>query len=239
MTRKFTFIKLSILTLSLCGILTAAKADGPYPVYLTQKGTVTLGLKAPLAGNTAVWTEDGTPVTPNADGSININASGKSVGVHTYNVHLVSPNTCDGEVTEYQVYILPTPAVTLATKGPTLYCTNADNPLAVLEATATAAALPAGVEYKFIWEGTLSGTTKPAGEWGEIAGSTATTSTFHFTTTEVGTFNLKVKVEYALSAGSTSVLRSDATTYAAMVSNTKSVEVAPQPAKPEIVIVSN
>lgn len=232
-------IKFSFLTLFLCGVLTSAMAAAPYPVYMTQQGKVTLGLKTPLnTGEEAIWTADGASVTPNADGSYTIDATGKAVGVHTYKVFLKSPSLCNGDVLEYEVYILPTPTVEL-TASSNLYCTNAETPLSELTATATAAPLPAGVEYKFIWEGTLAGTTKnPADEWGELAASTATSSTFKFTTTEVGTFDLKVKVEYSLPAGSTSVLRSDAATYGSMVSAPQSIVVAPKPATPEIIVVA-
>lgn len=241
MTPKFTSFKFTILTFFLCGILTTAKAAGPYPVYLTQKGKVTLGFQTALkSGETAVWTEDGNPVTSNLNGSYSIDADGKSVGVHTYKVHLVSPDPalCKGDVVEYQVYILPTPTVKL-TASSNLYCTNAETRLSELTATATADPLPDGIKYNFIWEGTLGATTQnPADGWGALGTPAATSSTFNFTSAGVGTYSLKVKVEYVVTDPTKSVLRTDANTYAAMVTEAQSIVVSPMPATPEIIVVA-
>lgn len=239
MKPTFTLIRFSILTLILAMVMPAKAAD-PYPVYLTEGGSVTLALATSLkTGEKAVWTENGVPLTSAADGSYTVPA-GQSVGIHTYKVHVVSasPALCDGEVLDYEIYVLPKTTVTLNEASVKLYCENAVNPESVFEATAIPAdVLPPGVTYSYTWEGTNGGSTlDPNTAWGSsVVSADSQKSTFTFTNKVVGTYALKVKVEYVVPG--TSKLKTEADILTKMTSAAQSVEVSPMPSKPAIIVM--
>jgi hypothetical protein len=237
MTPKFTFLKASFFGLLLFSFLSASAEI--YPVYLTEGGTVTLALKTPLnPGEKAVWAENGTPLASAADGSYTIPA-GQTVGIHTYSVHLVSPDPtlCNGDVLEYKVYVLPQTTITLSDASTPLYCENAGTTSTFTATAQVSPALPEGVSYTYLWEGTKDGSSvTDVSSWGQYStAADAMSSTFSFNNITVGKYELIAKLNYVVPAGS--ILRSSDGKGDIRTSSPKPVEVAPKPITPSIIVM--
>ena len=128
MKTKLTTLRLIVILALMLPISAFAKS---YPLYLCGTGTATL--EPAIAGiaptDQVIWVDvtGGSNTTLKTGSGTDMNftiPTGLSVGEHIYRVHSVSasPNSCTGDYTEFQFYVLPPITVGLSTPTNANYC---------------------------------------------------------------------------------------------------------------------
>ncbi|RZK75433.1 MAG: hypothetical protein EOO92_16220 [Pedobacter sp.] len=245
---KATFIK-SILAafIIIMSVNAKSKAQTYYPVYLCDGGTAILhtpeesGL---VIGDKVHWYLEGVEVDVKSyDGTANttdlITANNLTHGVHNYTSRIESIAGCLGDLSDpFQVYQLPTKTLAL-TKSIASYCGSDSNLSSVITATTTPAeALPAGIEYSYVWSATKNGTdVSPISTIGIDLASKTGLNTFTLNTTDHGTYVFNATVKYVITAPNTGILKSgDAKGCEVATTTPQTVTVTPKPVKPTIVV---
>jgi len=245
---KTTFIK-SILAafIIILGINAKSKAQTYYPVYLCGGGTATLHTpeESTLAnGDKVHWYLEGVEVDVKTfNGTANVTnyvtPNNLTAGVHNYTTKIESVAGCWGDLSDpFQVYQLPSKTLALTSSNAT-YCGSDATLNSVITATTTPAqALPAGIEYAYVWSATKNGTAvTPLSGIGSDDASKTDVNKFTLTTTGAGTYVLNATVVYVKTAANTGVIKSgDSKGCEVAATATSTVTVTPKPVKPTIII---
>ncbi|SDF78059.1 hypothetical protein SAMN05421827_101522 [Pedobacter terrae] len=246
---KTTFIK-SIFAAFIILLSVNAKSEAQtyYPVYLCDGGTATLHTPEEStlsAGDKVHWYLEGTEVaTKTFNGTANetnyVTPNNLATGVHNYTSMIESSAGCFGEVSApFQVYQLPGKTLAL-TANNTSYCGENSSLSSIITATATTPgqALPAGIEYAYVWSATKDGTNvNPLSGIGADDGSKTDVNKFTLNTTVAGTYVFNATVKYVLTTANTGVLKSgDNRGCEVTATAPQTVTVTPKPVKPTIVI---
>lgn len=224
-----------------------SKAQTYYPVYLCDGGTATLHTpeESTLSnGDKVHWYLEGTEVavktfTGTANETDYVTPNNLANGVHNYTSKIESAAGCWGDLSDpFQVYQLPSKTLALVTNNAS-YCGSDASLSAVITATTTPAqALPAGIEYAYVWSATKDGTNvSPLSGIGADDASTTTVNKFTLNTTGAGTYVLNATVKYVKTAANTGVLKSgDNKGCEVTATATQTVTVTPKPVKPTIIV---
>lgn len=245
---KRTFIK-SLLAafLLVFSLSTKSEAQTYYPVYLCDGGTATLRTpeESTLAnGDKVHWYLEGVEVAVNTfNGTANstnyVTPNNLTAGVHNYTSRIESAANCWGDLSDpFQVYQLPGKTLALVANNAT-YCGSDPSLKSEITATTTPAqALPAGIEYEYVWSATKNGTNvTPLSGIGSDNGSKTNVNIFTLNTTGAGTYVLNATVKYVKTAANTGVIKSgDNKGCEVTATATQTVTVTPKPVKPTIVI---
>jgi hypothetical protein len=245
---KTTLIK-SILAafIIILSLSVESKAQTYYPVYLCDGGTATLHTPEEstlLNGDKVHWYLEGTEVavktfTGTANETNYITPNNHTAGVHNYTSKIESAAGCWGDLSDpFQVYQLPSKTLALGTNNAS-YCGSDASLSSVITATATPGqALPAGIEYGYVWSATKNGTNvTPLSGIGSDDASKTAVNKFTLTTTGAGTYVFSATVKYLLTAANTGVLKSgDNKGCEVTATATQTVTVTPKPVKPTIII---
>ena len=245
---KATFFK-SILAafIIILSVSAKSKAQTYYPVYLCDGGTATLHTpeESTLSnGDKVHWYLEGTEVdvktfTGTANETNYVTPSNLAPGVHNYTSKIESAAGCLGDLSDpFQVYQLPSKTLALVANNAS-YCGSDASLSSVITATTTPAqALPAGIEYGYVWSATKNGTNvSPLSGIGSDDGSKTDVNKFTLNTTGAGTYVFNATVKYVKTAANTGVLKSgDNNGCVVTATATQTVTVTPKPVKPTIII---
>ena len=246
---KATFIK-SILAafIIIMSVNAKSKAQTYYPVYLCDGGTATLHTPEEstlVTGDKVYWYKEGIQVAMiSYNGTANhtdyLTPTTLTAGVHNYTSRIESAAGCWGDMSEpFQVYKLPSKTLVLTTNNAS-YCGSDSNLSSVITATTTPAeALPAGIEYSYVWTATKNATAVTTiSTIGIDLASKTGLNTFTLNTTDHGTYVFNAVVKYVKTAANTGgVIKSgDAKGCEVTATATQMVTVTPKPVKPTIVV---
>lgn len=245
---KATFIKSIVAAfIIILGANAKSKAQTYYPVYLCDGGTATLHTPEENTltnGDKVHWYLGATEVavktyTGTANETNYVTPSNLSAGVHSYTSKIESVAGCWGDLSDpFQVYQLPSKTMSLTANNAS-YCGGDASLSAVITATTTPAqALPAGIEYQYVWSATKNGTNvSPLSGIGSDDLSKTDVNKFTLTTTGAGTYVFNATVSYIKTAANTGVLKSgDNKGCEVAATATQTVTVTPKPVKPTIII---
>lgn len=222
-----------------------------YNLYLCDDATAKLRPQQEsslVAGDKVHWFLDGlavgSPITyTGTTGSTDLNVPANlTVGLHKYTTAIESKDGCLGPQSDaFEVFKLPNKTLTLSAPTLSSYCEDASGSTTSSQIVATAApasGLPDGVEYAYTWSATKDGSNVGViTTIGSSNGSTGTTNTFTLNATSAGTYVFTAKVDYALAAGNTGVLKAGAGC-SVTSSTSQTIKVNPKPAKPSIMLVN-
>ncbi|MDQ7947387.1 MAG: hypothetical protein REI78_00910 [Pedobacter sp.] len=245
---KSSFFKTILAAgLLIMGFSKNSKAQTYYPVYLCDGGTATLHTpeEATLAnGDKVHWYLEGVEVAVlTYNGTVNVTnyvtPNNLGNGVHNYTNRIESVAGCLGDLSDpFQVYQLPSKTLALTASNAS-YCGSDATQSSVITATTTPAqALPAGIEYAYVWSATKNGANvNPMSGIGAEDGATTAVAKFTMTTTGAGTYVFNATVKYVKTAANTGVIKSgDNQGCEVSAAATQTVTVTPRPIKPTIVI---
>ncbi len=245
---KATFIKTILATfIIILGLHAASKAQTYYPVYLCDGGTATLHSPEENTltnGDKVHWYLEGVEVasktyTGTANETNYVTPNNLSAGVHNYTSRIESAAGCWGDLSDpFQVYQLPSKTLALVANNAS-YCGGDASLSSIITATATPAqALPAGIEYAYVWSATKNGTAvTPLSGIGADDGSKTDVNKFTLNTTGAGTYVFSATVKYVKTAANTGVLKSgDNNGCEVTATATQTVTVTPKPVKPTIIV---
>jgi outer membrane lipoprotein-sorting protein len=245
---KATFIK-SILAafIIILSVSVRSKAQTYYPVYLCDGGTATLHTpeESTLSnGDKVHWYLEGTEVavktfTGTANETNYVTPGNLANGVHNYTSKIESVAGCLGDLSDpFQVYQLPSKTLALVANNAS-YCGSDATLSSVITATTTPGqALPAGIEYAYVWSATKNGTNvNPLSGIGSDDASKTDVNKFTLNTTGAGTYVFSATVKYVKTAANTGALKSgDNKGCEVTATATQTVTVTPKPVKPTIII---
>jgi len=245
---KSTIIKASLAAFILIlSVVSKSKAQTYYPVYLCDGGAATLHTPEESGlsnGDKVYWYLEGVQVdvktfTGTANETNYVTPNNLANGVHNYTSRIESAAGCWGDLSDpFQVYQLPSKTLALTANNAS-YC--GDNALlnSIITATTTPGqALPAGIEYQYVWSATKDGTAvSPLSGIGSDDASKTAVNKFTLNTTGAGTYVFNATVKYVTTAANTGVLKSgDNKGCEVSAAATQTVTVTPKPVKPTIVI---
>lgn len=245
---KTTIIKTILVAfIIILGINAESKAQTYYPVYLCDGGTATLHSPEESTltnGDKVHWYLEGVEVasktyTGTANETNYVTPNNLSPGVHNYTSRIESVAGCWGDLSDpFQVYQLPSKTLALTANNAS-YCGGDASLSSIITATATPAqALPAGIEYAYVWSATKNGTAvTPLSGIGTDDGSKTDVNKFTLNTTGAGTYVFSATVKYVKTAANTGVLKSgDNNGCEVTATATQTVTVTPKPVKPTIIV---
>nr|WP_068891656.1 hypothetical protein [Pedobacter panaciterrae] len=242
MKAKSTILKLIVILALMLPITAFAKS---YPLYICG-ATTTATLQPAITGvaptDQVIWVDvtGGTNTTLKTGSGTDMNytiAAGLAAGEYTYRVHSVSasPNSCTGDYTEFQFYVLPPITVTLSNPTNENYCEASSGTNTSSSITATTNTLDASltdVDFAYLWTGTKGGSTIDV----STIGTGETTKTYTLNTTATGSYVFNAAAHYTVASG---VLKSTTGNTGCSVTSASSlpVTVTPKPAQPTITIL--
>lgn len=251
MKRTITRTALATLVLLITAVFTSY-AQTYYNLYLCDDATAKLRPQQEstlVSGDKVHWFLDGNPVTgtpitySGTSGSTDLTVPANlAVGLHKYTTAIESKDGCLGPQSDaFEVYKLPTKTLALSTPTNLSYCGDASGSAASSKITATstpASPLPDGIAYTYTWSATVNGTAvTPITSIGSSDGDTDDTNVFTLTTITAGTYVFTAKVDYALTAANTGVLKAG-TGCSVTSTTTQTITVNPRPGKPSIMLVN-
>ncbi len=242
MKTKFSIFKLIVILTLVLPVSAFAKS---YPLYIC--GTTTTATLQPTITGVAptdqvIWVDvtGGVNNTLKTGSGTDMNytiQAGLTAGEYTYRVHSVSasPNSCTGDYTEFQFYVLPPITVSLSTPTNENYCeasSGTNTSSSITASTNTLDASLTDVDFGYLWTGTKGGSTIDV----TTIGTGETTKTYTLNTTATGSYVFNAAAHYTVSSG---VLKSSSGNAGCSVTsaNSSPITVTPKPSQPTINIL--